>query len=151
MNIDAILDVLTALLLIAGALLSVTAGIGVLRFPDALSRLHAATKPQTLGLAFVLVAVALTARSWSTTLVIVPVLLFQALLAPIASHMVGRAGYRTDNFRKDVLLVDELDEDVEAASLESGSLSLESPSDTDATDAARGVGSTDGSGSASTA
>ena len=38
----------------AGALLGLAAGIGVLRFPDALSRMHAATKPQVLGVLLLL-------------------------------------------------------------------------------------------------
>lgn len=109
------LDIIAAICLLLGAFLSLAAGVGLLRFPDALSRLHAATKPQILGLLFVLVAVALEARSWTTLLALLPVLLFQGLTAPISAHMVGRAGYRTRNFRSDILVVDELDEAVEAA------------------------------------
>ena len=115
MSFEEILDLLAAIALLLGAFLSLAAGVGLLRFPDALSRMHAATKPQILGLIFVLVAIALSARSWSTLLVLMPVLLFQMLTAPIAAHMVGRAGYRTGNFKTETLVVDELDSVIDRA------------------------------------
>lgn len=120
MTFDEILDLLAAICLLFGAFLSVAAGVGLLRFPDALSRLHAATKPQILGLIFVLAAIALESRSWSTLLVLAPILVFQMLTAPISAHMVGRAGYRTGNFRTDRMHVDELEEVVERATNEPG-------------------------------
>lgn len=119
-TIDGLLDLFAGISLLLGAFLSVAAGIGLLRFPDALSRLHAATKPQILGLIFVLAAIALESRSWSTLMVLAPVLLFQMLTAPISAHMVGRAGYRTGNFRRDLIAIDELDEVVERATNEKG-------------------------------
>ncbi|MBC7590274.1 MAG: monovalent cation/H(+) antiporter subunit G, partial [Salinibacterium sp.] len=106
---------LAAILLLLGAFLSLAAGVGLVRFPDALSRLHAATKPQILGLIFILAAIALSSRNWSTVLVLAPILIFQMLTAPISAHMVGRAGYRTGNFRSDIMHVDELEEAVERA------------------------------------
>jgi multicomponent Na+:H+ antiporter subunit G len=118
MTLYEVLDLLAAVCVLLGAFLSLLAGVGLLRFPDALSRLHAATKPQILGLLFVLTGIALEAHSWSTLLALAPVLLFQMLTAPVSAHMVGRAGYRTGNFRKELLLVDELEEAVDRATLE---------------------------------
>ncbi|MGV8881820.1 MAG: monovalent cation/H(+) antiporter subunit G [Rhodoglobus sp.] len=120
MTFDDILDISSIVFLIFGAFLSVAAGVGLVRFPDALSRLHAATKPQILGLIFVLAAIALGERSWSTLLVLAPVLVFQMLTAPISAHMVGRAGYRHGNFRKDIMHTDELEEVIERATNEPG-------------------------------
>ncbi|TBN56044.1 Na+/H+ antiporter subunit G [Glaciihabitans arcticus] len=116
MTLDDALDLAAAVCLLLGAFLTLAAGIGLLRFPDALSRLHAATKPQILGLLFVVTAVALDSRSWTTLLALIPVLLFQMFTAPISAHMVGRAGYRTSNFKPGTLLVDELEEAVDRAS-----------------------------------
>ena len=110
------IDVVAAVFVLLGALLSLVAGVGVLRFPDALSRLHAGAKPQVLGLAFVVVAVALSARTGYALLLLVPVVLFQLLTQPVAAHMIGRAGYRTRNHRPDLLVTDELADDVERAS-----------------------------------
>ncbi len=53
-----IADGIAAVLLVLGAALSTVAGIGLFRFPDQLSRMHAGTKPQVLGLLLVLVALA---------------------------------------------------------------------------------------------
>ena len=44
-----IADVIAGACLLAGAFLCLTAGVGLLRFPDVLSRMHAGTKPQVLG------------------------------------------------------------------------------------------------------
>lgn len=109
------LDVLAGVSLLLGALLSVAAGIGLLRFGDALSRLHAATKPQVLGLIFILAAIALEARSWGTLLTLLPVLVLQMLTAPISAHMVSRAAYRTGNFDREGLIADELGDVVDRA------------------------------------
>ena len=109
------LDIVAALLLIVAALLTLAAAIGLLRFPDPLSRLHAATKPQILGLFLVVLALALSARSGTVLLLLVPVVVFQVLTAPISAHMVGRAGYRNGDVDPDSLIVDELAPDVDAA------------------------------------
>jgi multicomponent Na+:H+ antiporter subunit G len=108
-------DVIAAVLLLLGALLSLAAGVGLVRFPDALSRMHAATKPQILGLICVLAAVAVEAGNWATLLVIAPTLLLQLLTSPMSAHMIGRAGYRTGNFRRDLIVHDELVDDVDRA------------------------------------
>jgi len=119
-SLDELLDLLSAVCLMLGGFLSVAAGVGLVRFPDALSRLHAATKPQILGLIFVLAAIALESRSWSTILVLVPILVFQMLTSPISAHMVGRAAYRGGNFRSDLLVVDQLEEASDEVSRETG-------------------------------
>ena len=48
--------------MLGGSALALTAAIGVVRFPDTLSRMHAATKPQVLGLLLVLVGAAIRLR-----------------------------------------------------------------------------------------
>lgn len=110
-----LLDLAAAICLLLGALLSVAAGVGLIRFPDALSRMHAATKPQIAGLIFVLLAIAITDRSWATVAALVPVLIFQLLTAPISAHMIGRAAYRAGNINPDYLFADELEEAIDEA------------------------------------
>ncbi|MEU4426465.1 monovalent cation/H(+) antiporter subunit G [Actinoplanes sp. NPDC024001] len=108
MTAGTVADVLSAVCLICGALLSLAAGIGLLRFPDLLSRMHAATKPQVLGLLLILTGTALRLRNTIdiTTLVLIGV--FQLVTAPVAAHMVGRAVYRSGQVDKELLVVDEL-------------------------------------------
>jgi multicomponent Na+:H+ antiporter subunit G len=108
-------DVLSSVCLLGGAFLAFAAGVGVLRFPDLLARMHAGTKPQVLGLVLVLVGLALRLRSGGAVWALVLVAVFQMLTAPVAAHMVGRAGYRTGKVRSDLLVVDELTDDQESA------------------------------------
>jgi multicomponent Na+:H+ antiporter subunit G len=108
MSLDAVLDVATACCLVAGALLSLAAGVALVRFPDLLSRMHAATKPQVLGLLLVLLGCGLQLRNTVDVTTLILVAVFQLGTAPVAAHMIGRAGYRAGLARHDVLLVDEL-------------------------------------------
>ncbi|NMM17082.1 MAG: monovalent cation/H(+) antiporter subunit G [Cellulomonas sp.] len=108
-------DVAAAACLLGGAFLAFAAGIGVLRFPDLLARMHAGTKPQVLGLMLVLTGLALRLRSGPAVWALLLVVLFQMLTAPVAAHMVGRAGYRTGKVRGDLLVVDELTADLRRA------------------------------------
>lgn len=113
--VASILDGVAAVLLLLAAFLTLAAAIGLLRFPDALARLHAATKPQILGLIFVVIALALSVRSWVVLMLLLPVVVFQLTTAPISAHMVARAGYRAGDYDPETLTVDELAPDVEAA------------------------------------
>ena len=126
MTTDTIPDLIAAVLLLLGGILTLAAGVGLVRFPDAPSRLHAATKPQVLGLVLVLIALALSARSWSMLLVLIPVIVFQMLTAPISAHIVGRAAYRMGNFRKDLIYEDDLADAIEQANVERASGQKES-------------------------
>lgn len=80
--------------LVAGAALCLAAAIGLLRFPDLLSRMHAGSKPQVLGLLLALLGVGLLVRSPSDVGMLLLVGLFQLLTVPVAAHMVGHAGHR---------------------------------------------------------
>lgn len=105
---DLVLDSLSLICLIVAGGFSIAAGIGLLRFPDVLSRLHAATKPQIFGLLLTIAAIALHDRAWMTLLALVPVFVFQCLTAPIAAHMVARAAYRTGQIDEQSMVIDEL-------------------------------------------
>lgn len=102
-----ILDVLSAVLLLTGALSCLLGALGLLRLPDLPGRLQAATKPQTLGLLLILAGTALRVELESAvTLVLVG--LFQVITAPVISQLVGRSAYRSGAVRPEPLVVDEL-------------------------------------------
>ncbi|MET7749557.1 monovalent cation/H(+) antiporter subunit G [Micromonospora sp. NPDC005367] len=101
-------DWLGAVCLVAGALLALVAAIGVLRFPDVLDRMHAATKPQTLGVVLLLAGVALRLRTLGDLGMVVLVAVFQLATAPVAAQMIGRAAYRAGRVDRTLLDVDEL-------------------------------------------
>ena len=90
---SALTQFLSTVLAVIGALLILVAGIGIVRLPDLLTRMHASSKAGTLGAVCVLLAVALRFADFVTAVKIVLIVLFLFLTAPVASHMIGRAGY----------------------------------------------------------
>jgi len=64
-------EIVVGVLILVSAFLSMAAGIGIVRFPDVLTRLHAATKPQVVGLAAVLLAILLQVPTWGVLTTIV--------------------------------------------------------------------------------
>lgn len=78
----------------AGALLMLLAGVGLLRLPDVFSRMHAATKSASLGLACTLAGTALLMPELSAVVKLVVAITFQFATAPVAAHVIGRAAYR---------------------------------------------------------
>ncbi|MUU71800.1 monovalent cation/H(+) antiporter subunit G [Pseudarthrobacter sp. GA104] len=114
-GLDAWVDVLSAVFMIVGAIMSLGAAIGLLRFPDLLSRMHAATKPQVLGLFLLLASIGLQLRTWWVWPVLLVAWIFQLLTVPVSAHMVGRAGYRTKHLHRELLTSDELEAVVQKA------------------------------------
>lgn len=110
MTTDQLLDALAAACLLVGAALTLVAAIGMMRLPDLLSRMHAGTKPQVLGMLVALLGLALQLRRPHVVGVLLIVALFQLITSPIASHMVGRASYRAGHMRSDLLIIDEISE-----------------------------------------
>jgi multicomponent Na+:H+ antiporter subunit G len=96
-----------------GILLMVVAGIGLLRMPDLPTRMHASSKAGTLGAALVLVSVALNFADAAITVRVILVCAFLLLTAPIASHVIARAAYRTGVPMSRETVVDELREAME--------------------------------------
>ena len=85
-------------LLISGALFMLVAAVGVVRFPDLFTRMHAATKAASFGIGQIMLAVAFYfGKGWvylEATLIII----FIFITAPVASHMIARAAYFMDIF-----------------------------------------------------
>ena len=109
------IDVMAAICLISGSALAFAAGLGLLRFPDLLARMHTAAKPQVLGMLLMMLGLGLRLRTGHIVWMLVLVALFQMLTSPVAAHMLSRAGYRTGKVRRELLVVDELTRDIEAA------------------------------------
>lgn len=105
-----VFDVVSAVLLLAGATLALTAAIGVIRFRDTLSRMHAATKPQVVGLLLVLAGAAVRLRYHSDIGLLIVSAMFIVLTAPVIAHRVGRLAYHEQELQ-DTLLIDQLESD----------------------------------------
>ena len=86
-------EIVTALLLILGSLFSFVAALGMLRLPDTVIRMHAATKAGTLGTGLILIGVSFFYAELGITLRAVAAIIFLLLTAPVAAHLIGRAAY----------------------------------------------------------
>lgn len=102
------IEVVGGAMLLVGALLAVIAGVGLQRFPDVFARMHAATKPATLGLALVLGGAALLVPDVGNKAKLLLVAALQFVTAPVGSHLVGRAAYRSGTEVASETAVDEL-------------------------------------------
>ncbi|BBK41338.1 hypothetical protein STVA_13580 [Allostella vacuolata] len=90
---SALLDILAAAFLLAGGVVIALAALGVARFPDPFTRMHAATKAGVVGCGLILIGTAFslgTPGGWLTALAAVA---FLVATTPIASHLLGRAAY----------------------------------------------------------
>ncbi len=99
-------DVITGVLALAGATFTLLAGVGALRFPDTLSRMHAAAKATTLGFLLIVAGAVIQLSAGSTKLGFAVGLVF--LTAPVAAHLVGRSTYRSGGAALRLHDVDEL-------------------------------------------
>lgn len=106
-------EVISAVLLISGGLIGVAGALGVVRFPDVMSRVQAATKPQTFGLLLILAGAALRLDVMAATGLGL-VALFQVITAPVLAQVLGRTAYRTGHvvgLSRDDLARDNADRD----------------------------------------
>jgi multicomponent Na+:H+ antiporter subunit G len=82
-------------LLLVGSLLSAVAALGILRFPDVYTRLHAASKAGPLGAGLILLGVAFAAGDWAIAVRCVLGFLFLILTSPVSAHLLARAALRS--------------------------------------------------------
>lgn len=78
-----------------GVALVLLAGVGMVRFPDVLTRASAATKAAGLGVALVLAGTAVVIGTPEAAVKLGAAVVLQFLTAPVAGHVIGRAAYRS--------------------------------------------------------
>jgi monovalent cation/proton antiporter MnhG/PhaG subunit len=87
------IEVLSYVLKAGGVAFLLVAAVGVLRLPDAFTRMHAATKAGTLGAGLVVLGSALALQGAVTIATALATLFILLLTVPLASHLLGRAAY----------------------------------------------------------
>lgn len=87
----AVRDVLSAVLMLSGSLLAVISSIGIHRLGSTRARMHATTKPATLGVLLCGVGAVVQFADVSDIAKVLVVVILQLVGAPIGSHMLGRA------------------------------------------------------------
>lgn len=78
---------------IAGSLLILLAGVGVVRFREVTARMHASAKAPILGLILIGLGVIVSLRTWEAAAIVVLVLLLQSIAVPVGSHVLARSIY----------------------------------------------------------
>jgi multicomponent Na+:H+ antiporter subunit G len=88
-------QVIAGAMLLGGGFFALVAGLGIVRFPDAFTRMHAATKAGTLGVGLIVVALALVSEEGRVIGKAVATAVFLLATAPIGAHLIGRAAARS--------------------------------------------------------
>ncbi len=107
------LDNVGGAVMILGALFALLAAMGVHKFRDPYSRMHAAAKSPTLGLLLVAIGAGLTIRSLAAGVTLTLVVVLQLLTSPVATHLAARAVHLRVRVEQDG--VDELERDEHAS------------------------------------
>jgi len=84
-------DALTILAVCAGAFFFLAGTVGLLRFPDALSRLHALTKADNLGLGLIVLGLLLQTEGAFPALRLISVWLLGLLASATVTQLIARA------------------------------------------------------------
>lgn len=103
-------DVVAAVLLLAGSAFVLLATLGLWRFDDFYSRVHAATKATTLGVLLTVAAAALRVEAAADLLKLLLAAILQLISAPVTGHMLGRAAYWAGTQVTPYTVVDQLRE-----------------------------------------
>ena len=88
---DAVLDIVSWILLLTGGFFVFVGGVGALRMPDLYTRMHAASLTDTLGTLLMLLGLVLQSGWTLASAKIFAILLFLMLTAPTAAYALGNA------------------------------------------------------------
>ena len=99
------------IVILLGCVLTLLAGIGVLRFGDVFERMHALTKASAPGLILVIVGAALLLPSINDVTTLALAAFLQVLTLPVAANLIASATYRAKDVPLRIDTVDELRHD----------------------------------------
>jgi multicomponent Na+:H+ antiporter subunit G len=96
-----------AVLIVVGSLFCALAALGILRFPDVYTRLHAASKAGPLGAGLLLLGLGIASGDLAVLIKCVVGLVFLIVTAPISAHLLARAALKSGVRPADVTSIDE--------------------------------------------
>ena len=88
-------DILATVAVVLGTVFGVLSAVGILRMPDVYIRLQVASKASSLGIALLMLGVAVHFGELDVTVRALLVVVFLFLTTPVAAHVIGRAAYIT--------------------------------------------------------
>jgi multicomponent Na+:H+ antiporter subunit G len=86
------MDIIASIFIFLGTFLYAVGVLGLLRLPDALSRMHATTKSDTLAVILLFVGLSLGTRGLSVFTLIL-IIIFMWLTNPTAAHVIAKMHY----------------------------------------------------------
>ena len=86
-------EILSWVFIIAGSIFLIIGGIGLLRFPDFYTRIHAAGITDTMGAWLILVGLMFSAGLTLITVKLVVLLIFLLMTSPLSSHALAKAAF----------------------------------------------------------
>lgn len=88
-------EIVSLILIAAGAFFLLVGSVGILRLPDFYSRTHATGKSDTLGLMLAMLGLAVHEGLGINSAKLLVVIVFVALTSPVGTHALTRAAYQT--------------------------------------------------------
>lgn len=92
--IDSLLNIGSILFLLIGSFLCVSGGVGILRFPDFFTRMHAVGVTDTLATAMILIGLMLQNPEGLVLIKLTMILLLTIFIGPTASHALAKAAIK---------------------------------------------------------
>ncbi|WP_069187719.1 monovalent cation/H(+) antiporter subunit G [Alkalihalobacillus pseudalcaliphilus] len=94
MSENVIIDIIVAVFVVLGSIISLVTMVGLIRLPDTYTRAHAASKSATLGVLLILLAaLAFFYPEYGFDARILLAIIFVFVSSPVAGHLVSRAAY----------------------------------------------------------
>ncbi len=93
MTLTAALDFLAGALLLIGMSFMLLGAVGIFRFPDCYSKMHASSKCTTLGLTALLIAACLHLADTAVVSKSLVTIIFTFVAMPIGSHLLAKAAH----------------------------------------------------------
>lgn len=93
---DALIQTSSSLCLLIGCFLLISGGVGILRFPDFYTRMHAAGVTDTLATSMILIGLILYNQDFLVDVKLVIILLMALFISPTASHALANAAMHKD-------------------------------------------------------
>jgi multicomponent Na+:H+ antiporter subunit G len=106
-------NLIVTVFVLAGAFFSLLAAIGVIRFPDVYTRMHAATKAPAFGILLFLIAAVFFFADLYSTAISLMIVVFIFLTAPVASHVISRVAHMLNTEIWSETIIDELASDTD--------------------------------------
>jgi multicomponent Na+:H+ antiporter subunit G len=94
--LNAALDILSVVAIAGGAFFFMAGTVGLLRFPDTMTRLHALTKADNLGLGLIVLGLIPQFESGVAAVKLVVVWLLVLIASAVVSQLIARAARRPD-------------------------------------------------------